>query len=824
MTTYNFIGKASSQSVNWNDPSVWAGGVFPNSSTADVVFPKITTSGGNIYTSFVTISNAQSYSANTVSITDNYLLLGGTLSVTNAVNVVTGGAIDVTGGTLSAGSLSLAADSFGLQGSGQVDVAGTISNAGLIAGNGNGLTISSAALSNAGTLWASSGNLTVTVVGGGFSNLSGSTLIGGTYNAGDLGNTAPNVLDLDVGGVIVTDAANIIIGGGGSIQSFDSGSGEYVPLQSSLTTIAQGGALSLADQTYTWSHALTDDGTLTLSYIRSNQLTLNAPQLIVGSNGRVGGVGTIAAPINNSGNITAGFMPSGFAFPIASPANNLLEIDGPVTGTGTLAIGPPYQTAGLNGYTFATLQLDGPVSENVIFPSFFKPGGTLILNDLSGFTGSIAPGTGGTIVVSGVSYSSVTGYSYSGDSAGGTLRVQESGGTITLNFTGDLDTADFTLSAGPQPLSTSPPSLAINFNPSPPPNFPSSPNSAAPAGTTANMILNNHTNGNYEIYNIGGDALLAAYYLGQIGTPWHFAALGTFRAGDTGGMLLRNSGTGGFQVYDISNNNVTGSAFLGNVGLNWRVMGFGNFSSLGENDMILRNSGTGGIEVYDISNNQITGAAFLGTVGLNWQMAGVSNHGTQSDLVLRDSGSGGLEIYNINNNQITGAAFLDAVGLDWQVSGFGDFSSSNEGDMLLRNRNTGGLELYDISNNQITAAFFLGTVGLDWQFAGIASIHAAGASDLVLRNVNTGAFEVYDIANNQLTGAASLGSVGLDWRLGGFAANPPGGAMGSSDNSTARLVQAMAGFGGGGAGESLNATALSADTSQQSLLTTPQHG
>jgi hypothetical protein len=69
-----------------------------------------------------------------------------------------------------------------------------------------------------------------------------------------------------------------------------------------------------------------------------------------------------------------------------------------------------------------------------------------------------------------------------------------------------------------------------------------------------------------------------------------------------------------------------------------------------------------------------------------------------------------------------------------------------------------------------------------------------------------------------------LGSVGLDWRLGGFAANPPGGAMGSSDNSTARLVQAMAGFGGGGAGESLNATALSADTSQQSLLTTPQHG
>ena len=56
------------------------------------------------------------------------------------------------------------------------------------------------------------------------------------------------------------------------------------------------------------------------------------------------------------------------------------------------------------------------------------------------------------------------------------------------------------------------------------------------------------------------------------------------------------------------------------------------------------------------------------------------------------------------------------------------------------------------------------------------------------------------------------GSVGLDWQLGGFAADPP----------TSQLVQAMAGF-GGGAADDLNAAALSADTSQQPLLTTPQY-
>jgi len=64
--------------------------------------------------------------------------------------------------------------------------------------------------------------------------------------------------------------------------------------------------------------------------------------------------------------------------------------------------------------------------------------------------------------------------------------------------------------------------------------------------------------------------------------------------------------------------------------------------------------------------------------------------------------------------------------------------------------------------------------------------------------------------------------VGLDWQLGGFAADPPAGSMGTADDSTSQLAQAMAGF-GGGAADSLNTAPLGADTSQQALLTTPQH-
>jgi hypothetical protein len=151
--------------------------------------------------------------------------------------------------------------------------------------------------------------------------------------------------------------------------------------------------------------------------------------------------------------------------------------------------------------------------------------------------------------------------------------------------------------------------------------------------------------GQYEIYDIGNNSILAAYLLGQVGTDWAFVTLGGFYATETSDMLLRNSATGEFKVYDISNNNITGAAFLGTVGMDWQAMGFGNFSSLSETDMLLRNVNTGGLEVYNIRNNQITNVAFMGTVGLNWQFSGVGNFSSRgtSDLLLRNSNTGGLQ-------------------------------------------------------------------------------------------------------------------------------------------------------------------------------------
>jgi hypothetical protein len=410
---------------------------------------------------------------------------------------------------------------------------------------------------------------------------------------------------------------------------------------------------------------------------------------------------------------------------------------------------------------------------------FTGTGARLILDSSGGgISGSIAGGVlGDQIVLGSVAYaSSMQAVWNQTNSAGGTLSVIDGGSTVyTLDLAGQYTNGEFSV----QDLNGFVEIALPNPNP--------------PSGTTADMIMRDGSNGNYEIYDLGSNTILTAGYLGQVGTTWQVAGVGGFFGADTSDMILRNSGTGAFEVYDISNNAITFATSMGQVGLEWSVAGFGDFSSrAGETDMLMRNSNTGAFEIYDISNNTITSAAPMGQVGLEWSIAGFgdfSGNADETDMLMRNTNTGAFEIYDISNNQLTSAGPMGQVGLEWSVAGFGDFSgNADETDMLMRNSNTGAFEIYDISNNQLTSAGPMGQVGLEWSVAGFGPIDGAGSSDMLMRNTNTGAFEVYDISNSQLTNAASMGQVGNAWAVGGIAADPPGGSAPS------QMAQTMAGY------------------------------
>jgi hypothetical protein len=336
-------------------------------------------------------------------------------------------------------------------------------------------------------------------------------------------------------------------------------------------------------------------------------------------------------------------------------------------------------------------------------------------------------------------------------------------------------------------------------------------------GGTSGLLLRNSANGQFEIYDIGNNAITLAQSMGQVGLEWQVAGFGDFTGSGGTDMLMRDTVTGQFEVYDIANNAITSAQGMGQVGLEWQIAGFGDFTGSGLSDMLMRNVHTGTFEFYDIANNTITTAGGMGQVGMEWQVAGFGDFagdGT-TDMLMRNSNTGQFEVYDISNNQIAFATGMGQVGLEWQVVGFGDFAGNGTSDMLMRNSHTGQFEIYDISNNRVTSAASMGQVGLEWQVIEFGTFAGDFTADMLMRNSNTGQFEVYDISNNRITSAVGMGQVGTQW--------VPSGPSNLAGVATAQITQAMAAFApAGGAvpmSQQIDQPTLQASTA--SLLATP---
>ena len=484
MTDYVFDANGNTQYLNWDDPTAWYGGVVPDGVDAQVSIPTVTyTQSGEVYTSFITIASGESYTIQSLTITNNYLLLTGNLTIDGALDIETGGEIDLSGGTLTFGSLSN--NGFDIQGYGQLVTAGLLDNTGSI--NGAGLIIDAAAFRNTGSITASGSSSatasaaanTVTINAASDPDFVNGTLGGGgTYEAGYSG-----ILDLDLGGVITTDATtlefeeNNVIGPNGRVEnltgqinSFDAASGTYLALQTTLTTIAAAGRLVVDSATYTNSIALRIDGELTLRSTGDGPGSFTAPLLTIDAGGTVDGIGTVAGSIVNDGVIVSNT--SAADDPSLGPQPGDLVLTGPVSGTGTLevGIGVISEEIGIHPPPLivdrSVLELAGATSQAV---QFLDATGQLILDDPASFSGIVTTQLPGAfsdmIILDGVSLDDITAYNYAGnsDGSGGTLTIAEGQTTQTLRFAGSHQTSDFMFSAGQQELSNSPPSLDISI-------------------------------------------------------------------------------------------------------------------------------------------------------------------------------------------------------------------------------------------------------------------------------------------------------------------------------------------------------------------------
>ena len=202
-----------------------------------------------------------------------------------------------------------------------------------------------------------------------------------------------------------------------------------------------------------------------------------------------------------------------------------LDIGGTINGSGTIEVG-------------CGSLIDAPATAKVINDIVFTGGSArIIVGTPNALEGNIV-GAGAGLVLDAAAVAPVNLHvTWQQNGGSGKLSLVDNGtGNIltSFNLVGQYDQSDFTENSdgvvGTQ--------ISIT-NPSP------------PAGTTAAIILRDFNTGVYEIYDIGGNTILSAHALGQVGLDWGFAGIGHFFGSDTSDMLLRNGNTGAFEVYDI---------------------------------------------------------------------------------------------------------------------------------------------------------------------------------------------------------------------------------------------------------------------------------
>jgi FG-GAP repeat len=744
MTTYTFNPKFGTVSFNWGDPTIWVGGVVPNDAAADVVLPTvINNSTGQPYQSNVSVTN--NFAVHSVQVANNNLTLSASLSVADAVTLLPGTEL-IFGLSGTAGSLttnSLTNGGMDIQGFGQITVTGSFLNQSTV--RGTNLTITAGSFTNAGAL-TSSGNLTVNVAPGGFTNLSGGTLTGGTYTAGSVSNSggAPpnsNMLYLNVGAAITSLGATVMLEQGGQVGS--NGGAGYAPLGSTLTNITSAGTLSLQFQTYA-TNDLSVDGLLSLV----GGTVFSSSHLTVDSSGHVVGTGTISGPVDVAGELLAGRN----TYDIVDGSPNSLIINGAVAGTGTLkvaaAVSTTFGSLVTTLYRPATLELNGAASANV---EFADTRGILKLDVPTAYTGAIKlAGFGSTVNLANIDLQSITSYSYSGDSSGGTLTLQRAGGPISLNFTGNFRTGGFALSAGFQQLSTSPPSLNITAMASPPPGY--APPTTDFNGDGINDVLLQNGQQLAE-WQMGGSAAIGGGTIGALGAGWASAGTGDFNGDARSDLLLQN----GQQLaeWQMNGNFVVGGGDIGPLGAGWTTAGTGDFNGDGRSDILLQNGQQ--LAEWQMNGTSVVGGGNIGTLAAGWAVAGTGDFNGDgfTDILLKNGQQ--LAEWQMNGTSVIGGGNIGTLAAGWAVAGTGDFNGDGRSDLLLQNVHQ--LAEWQMNGTSVIGSGTIGTLAAGWAVAKTGDFSGDGFSDILLQNGQ-------QLAEWQMNGTSVTGGSGVVGALG----------------------------------------------------------
>ena len=279
---------------------------------------------------------------------------------------------------------------------------------------GGSFSLGGPSFSNAGTIQVSNGD-SVFISTGTFTNVSGSTLTGGSYQVG-----AGSLLQLTNNAMIGTIEADVTLSGAGStIRSLNTSNNQHVAIDTTLNTIGSPGALHLLSaRAFTASSAFTNNGLLELG-----GATFKASSLGIAAGASLLGFGTLDAALTNAGQVEAKGGQLALLGAIGGTGGFVIDAGATLELGSNPAAGQVVRFDGAN----ATLKLDTPTGFGATIDRF-GPGGRLDLAGITTATKAAMNGstltvtlTGGSLLTYALSNQVGSNLALASDGAGGTL-------------------------------------------------------------------------------------------------------------------------------------------------------------------------------------------------------------------------------------------------------------------------------------------------------------------------------------------------------------------------------------------------------------------
>ncbi|HEV8618243.1 MAG TPA: FG-GAP-like repeat-containing protein, partial [Candidatus Udaeobacter sp.] len=185
---------------------------------------------------------------------------------------------------------------------------------------------------------------------------------------------------------------------------------------------------------------------------------------------------------------------------------------------------------------------------------------------------------------------------------------------------------------------------------------------------------------------------------------------GARSTGTGSNILWQNSSTGQRQIWVMNGTVHTATVNLGTLSTQWNIVASADFNGDGKVDIVWENSSSGQCVVWFMNGTAFMSAGNLPTVPPPWEIATASdfNGDDEADLLLQNMVTGQRVIWFMNGTTRTGSFSLGAVGTMWTITGSGDFNGDDDTDILWQNNTTGLRAIWLMNGTTLIGNFSLG--------------------------------------------------------------------------------------------------------------------